>query len=78
MKRKYILSATLVLLTTAVILNACKNEAAPPAPPVSYSWNEEFDTLANSMAKGWAVNNKSNPMGLSSWMQGNMVKIDSN
>src|SRR3954468_10916396 len=65
-----------VFALTIFIMTACNKDSAPPAAPVNYSWVEEFDTLANALAKGWAVSNNSSPIGVSSWEQGKLVAAD--
>ncbi|MGB8191672.1 MAG: choice-of-anchor J domain-containing protein [Chitinophagaceae bacterium] len=63
------------VLSAIVLMMACekdfKNETAatPPAAPV-FSFVEEFDTVANISAKGWAIINNSWPTGPSNWRQG--------
>jgi hypothetical protein len=60
-----------VSLTALVFLiNACKKELGPAAPPPNYSWIEQFDTLSNARDRGWVVINNSRPIGSDSWIQG--------
>ena len=68
--KKYFLS-TIILgaISFSLVLTACRKELAPPVAK-SYSWVEEFDTIQNSMNRGWAIVNNSRPLGTASWMQG--------
>lgn len=68
MKNKWMiffLSFTAVVL----IVLACKKETAT-APVVNYSFNEEFDTVSNSLSRGWVIANNSKPIGTAAWKQG--------
>lgn len=78
MKKINLFQALLLLtITSAVIITACKKDAAPAAEMPNYSWHEEFDTLANSFAKGWVALNNSRPTGISSWTQASVEAADS-
>lgn len=77
MKYKYLLQSFLLFsIFTAVLITACKKDAAPNADAPNYSWHEEFDTLANSFAKGWVAVNNSRPIGLSTWNQASVEGLD--
>lgn len=60
------------------VFTACNKDAAPPPPATVYSWNEQFDTLANALAKGWIATNNSHPIGITSWTQGTLLEADGN
>lgn len=78
MKRIQILSTLIItIIFSSVIITACTKDAAPAPTAPNYSWNEEFDTLANSFAKGWAAINNSRPIGLSTWNQASIEGLDS-
>lgn len=68
MKNKLIL---IIGLFTSLILIAfaCKKETTPVSPP-DYSFTEEFDTVGNSLHRGWIIANNSKPIGTASWKQG--------
>jgi hypothetical protein len=70
MKSKYILAPVILCLFTICIITACRKDAAPPTPAPNYSFVEEFDTLANAIAKGWVSINNSRPLGTAGWLQG--------
>ena len=56
--------------TAAVLIAiACKKEATM-ATPVNYSFAEEFDTVSNSVKRGWVIANNTKPIGTASWKQG--------
>ncbi len=77
MNTKNIFSYLLLLfIFSLVVITACKKDAAPNAEEPSYSWHEEFDTIANSFAKGWAAINNSRPIGLSTWNQASVEGLD--
>jgi hypothetical protein len=67
--KKYLLVAV-SLIAVVFVINACKKELGPPAPPPDYSWLEQFDTLSNARDRGWVVINNSRPIGTDSWIQG--------
>jgi hypothetical protein len=70
-KRNYFTTSALLLCITVIcIVQACKKDEAPAPAAPSYSWVEEFDTLANALNRGWVVVNNSRPLGSSSWIQG--------
>jgi len=78
MKKTQILSSILLItIFSAVVITACKKDAAPAAEVPSSSWHEEFDTIANSFAKGWVAINNSRPIGVSSWTQASVEAADS-
>jgi hypothetical protein len=78
MKRTQILSTLIVtIIFSSVVFTACKKEEGPAPAAPNYSWNEEFDTLANSFAKGWKAVNNSRPIGLSTWNQASIEGLDS-
>jgi hypothetical protein len=78
MKKSYFTSSLIIAsIFSAVIITACSKDAAPPAAAPDYSWNEEFDTIANSFAKGWVAKNTSRPLGYSTWNQASVVGLDS-
>ncbi|MEP7144359.1 MAG: choice-of-anchor J domain-containing protein [Ferruginibacter sp.] len=52
-----------------IIIIACKKDTAVTAP-VNYSFSEEFDTVSNSISKGWVIANNSKPIGTAAWKQG--------
>ncbi len=52
-----------------LIAIACKKEPVV-ATPVNYSFTEEFDTVANSIKRGWVIANNTKPIGTASWKQG--------
>ena len=77
MKKNQLFSSIFILtIFSFVIVTACKKDAAPANAAPNYSWNEEFDTLANSFAKGWAAINNSRPIGLSTWNQASIEALD--
>lgn len=52
-----------------IIAFACKKETViTPAP--DYSFTEEFDTVSNSINRGWMIANNTKPIGTASWKQG--------
>ena len=58
MKRKNIIPSFLIAaLFSTVVITACTKDAAPAPAAPNYSYNEEFDTLANSFARGWVAKN---------------------
>ncbi len=60
MKKTYLTSSLIIAsIFSAVVITACSKDAAPPAAAPNYTWNEEFDTIANSFAKGWVAKNNS-------------------
>lgn len=78
MKKSQIFSSILLITVfSAVVITACKKDAAPAAELPNYAWHEEFDTLANSFAKGWVSVNNSRPVGISSWTQASVEAADS-
>ena len=77
MKKNQLFSSIFILtIFSFVIVTACKKDAAPTSAAPNYSWNEEFDTLANSFAKGWASINNSRPIGVSTWNQASVEALD--
>lgn len=53
------------------IINGCEKDYEPlPPDPLSKSFTEEFDTVANLYNKGWAFVNNSRPLGAATWQQG--------
>ncbi|MBC7588213.1 MAG: choice-of-anchor J domain-containing protein [Chitinophagaceae bacterium] len=77
MKTKNIFPSLIITATLFVtIITACRKDAAPAAEAPIYSYNEEFDTLANSFAKGWVALNNSRPIGLSTWNQASIEGLD--
>ena len=78
MKRKNIIPSFLIAaLFSTVVITACTKDAAPAPAAPNFSYNEEFDTLANSFAKGWVAKNNSRPIGLSTWNQASIEGLDS-
>jgi len=70
MLKKYIIPSLVVFtFTLSSIAVSCKKEDTPTTP-VNYSWTEEFDTLQNSIDRGWVIQNNSRPGGAESWIQG--------
>jgi len=67
-KKYFVLSVTLTGML--LVINACKKELGPAAPPPDQSWMEQFDTLSNARDRGWVVINNSRPIGSDSWIQG--------
>jgi hypothetical protein len=67
--KKYLL-IPVSLTALMFVINACKKELGPAAPPPNYSWIEQFDTLSNARDRGWVVINNSRPIGTDSWIQG--------
>jgi len=61
----------LYIFFTAIVLIAfaCKKEAVVHTP-VDYSFSEEFDTVGNSVARGWVIANNTKPIGTASWKRG--------
>jgi hypothetical protein len=57
------------------VLQSCKNDSylLDPPPVKDQSFIEEFDTVSNSLAKGWKVINASDPAGSNVWQQGGSV-----
>src|SRR5438874_137930 len=52
------------------ILYGCEKDYVAPEQPVSKSFSEEFDTVANLYNKGWVFVNNSKPQGAATWQQG--------
>lgn len=78
MKKTYIIPSVFIAsIFSAVIITACSKDAAPAPDAPNYSWVEEFDTIANSFAKGWVAKNNSKPIGFSTWNQASVVGYDS-
>jgi hypothetical protein len=68
MKQRLI--AVLILFGAIVLITfACKKEAAVEEK-TEYSFTEEFDTVSNSIARGWVIANNTKPIGTASWKQG--------
>lgn len=53
-----------------IIAIACKKETGNVGTPPNYSFTEEFDTVQNSIKRGWVIANNSKPIGTASWKQG--------
>lgn len=62
-------------IVSLTILQSCKNDShLTTAPPiVDQSFTEEFDTVANSIARGWKLVNASMPTMSHVWQQGGDV-----
>ncbi|MEO5893883.1 MAG: choice-of-anchor J domain-containing protein [Ferruginibacter sp.] len=68
MKNRFILLLSF-FVAILIIAFACKKEPVVTTP-VDYSFAEEFDTVSNSIARGWVVANNSKPIGTAAWKQG--------
>ncbi|RYZ31053.1 MAG: hypothetical protein EOO10_00555 [Chitinophagaceae bacterium] len=70
--RKTLLSFLLINVGLVVTLQSCRGDENITEPPViaDQSFVEEFDTLANAVAKGWVITNVSDPKGTGVWRQG--------
>jgi hypothetical protein len=53
-----------------VVLYGCEKDYVAKPAPVSKSFTEEFDTVANLYQKGWVFINNSKPQGAATWQQG--------
>src|SRR5438128_8453689 len=71
MNKKYsLLFSALFALAIVVVLNSCEKDYVAKPAPVSKSFTEEFDTVANLYQKGWVFVNNSKPQGAATWQQG--------
>ncbi|MEP7110993.1 MAG: choice-of-anchor J domain-containing protein [Ferruginibacter sp.] len=68
MKNRMIL-LLLFFAAMVIITFACKKDPVL-VPPVNYSFEEEFDTVSNSILRGWVIANNTKPIGTASWKQG--------
>jgi len=68
MKNRLILLFSIFTLIVIIIF-ACKKEAVL-GPRVDYSFTEEFDTVSNSIGRGWVIANNTRPIGTAAWKQG--------
>ena len=76
MKNKTLLSSGFVLLlSTILLLQSCKEEKLAEAPqqPASLSYHTEFDSIGKVIADGWRAVNKSQPASGTSWQQGSYI-----
>lgn len=74
MRKSYLL-LLLVGAGFAAVLQSCRNDAyltTPLATP-DQSFTEEFDTVSNSLNRGWKFVNASSPVGSGIWQQGGSV-----
>jgi hypothetical protein len=71
MNKKYsLLFSALFGLAIVVVLNSCEKDYVAKPAPVSKSFVEEFDTVANLYSRGWVFVNNSKPQGAATWQQG--------
>jgi hypothetical protein len=68
-KRSIIFSAAFLLIIFSS-LYGCEKDNDANQPPVSKSFTEDFDTVANLYNKGWVFVNNSKPLGAATWQQG--------
>jgi hypothetical protein len=66
MKNKFLIIITVVALSTTLLLSCGKDETTPSK--TDYSFTEDFDTVANSVARGWVIANNTKPLGTISWV----------
>lgn len=73
--RKSYLSLLLISIGVVTCMQSCKNDAylTTPLPTPDQSFTEEFDTVSNSLARGWKIVNVSLPKGSNIWQQGGSV-----
>ncbi|MER3464225.1 MAG: hypothetical protein C4329_07210 [Chitinophagaceae bacterium] len=73
--RKSTISLLSCVFAIVVLLQSCKDDAylatAPATPDQTFT--EEFDTVANSLNRGWKFANVSNPTNANVWQQGGDV-----
>lgn len=65
-----------VLITSALFISSCSEEAATvkqTVQPASLSYHEEFDSMQRVIDMGWKAVNLSNPIGGESWQQGSYI-----
>ena len=71
MYNKYaVLFSSVVVLVIFSMLYGCEKDYDAQKAPVSKSFTEDFDTVANLYNKGWVFVNNSKPLGAATWQQG--------
>jgi hypothetical protein len=66
MKNKFLTFIALISISATALVSCGKDETT--TAKTDFSFTEEFDSVANTVARGWVISNNSKPLGTVSWI----------